>query len=127
MTVAAKDIQDRITKVSNAWEQLAKTETFAGMTLEQFNAKVQPSLDLRDQIAKVESQLSALKDQRDDADQASIETIQLVVNSVKGSPNHGEDSDLYETMGYVRKSERQSGLHRGANAAQSAPNQAAKP
>jgi hypothetical protein len=35
-----------------------------------------------------------------------------VVNGVKGDPAFGEDSDLYETMGYVRKSERKSGLTR---------------
>ena len=39
--------------------------------------------------------------------------VQLVVNAVKGDPTAGEDSDLYEQMGYVRKSERASGLRRG--------------
>ncbi len=35
-----------------------------------------------------------------------------VVNGVKGDPAFGEDCDLYEAMGYVRKSERKSGLSR---------------
>jgi uncharacterized protein YeeX (DUF496 family) len=31
---------------------------------------------------------------------------------VKGDPNHGEDSPLYDALGYVRKSARKSGLTR---------------
>ena len=33
----------------------------------------------------------------------------LVVNAVKGDPAEGEDGELYEAMGYVRKSERSTG------------------
>ena len=36
-----------------------------------------------------------------------------MVNAVKGDPDEGEDGELYEAMGYVRKSERRSGLSRG--------------
>ena len=39
-------------------------------------------------------------------------TNQQVVNSVKGDPDYGDDSDLYDAMGYTRKSARQSGLMR---------------
>jgi len=40
----------------------------------------------------------------------------LVVNAVKGDPNYGDDSDLYDAMGYTRRSERASGLTRNAKA-----------
>jgi hypothetical protein len=43
---------------------------------------------------------------------------------VRGTPQHGPDSSLYRALGYIRKSERRSGLTRkglekspGANAA----------
>ena len=36
----------------------------------------------------------------------------MVVKGVVGDPAFGEDCDLYEAMGYVRKSERKSGLSR---------------
>ena len=45
-------------------------------------------------------------------DAATMETVLGVVNSVKGDPEEGEDSALYEALGYVRKSERKSGLKR---------------
>ena len=38
-----------------------------------------------------------------------------VVNAVKSDPEEGKDSDLYEAMGYVRKSNRSSGLTRRRN------------
>jgi hypothetical protein len=34
------------------------------------------------------------------------------VNSVRGTPGFGPDSPLYRALGYVRKSERKSGLTR---------------
>ncbi len=40
------------------------------------------------------------------------EAVQRVVKGVVGDPAFGEDCDLYEAMGYVRKSERKSGLSR---------------
>ncbi len=36
----------------------------------------------------------------------------MVVNSVKGTPGFGPDSPLYRALGYIRKSERRSGLSR---------------
>ena len=45
---------------------------------------------------------------------------QLVVSAVKGDPAHGEDSDLYQTMGYVRKSARKTGLTRKTTTATAA-------
>jgi hypothetical protein len=86
------------------------------MTLAQFKAKVQPTFDTRAAIATLEAQMTSGLDARDSADTVTLQTNQLVVNAVKGDPAHGEDSDLYEAMGYVRKSARKSGLTRKSNA-----------
>ncbi len=75
-------------------------------------AKVKPSFDARDTIAALEHQMTSAIDQREDADIETTRLATLVVNSVKGDPGFGEDSDLYEAMGYVRKSERKTGLTR---------------
>ena len=53
-----------------------------------------------------------MQNQRDDDDGVTNEAIQKVVKGVAGDADFGEDSDLYEAMGYVRKSERKSGLSR---------------
>lgn len=116
MATAPKSTQEKINQVIAAWQTLRPAKSFAGLTLDQFKAKLQPSLDARIAIAALENQLIAAQDQRDGADYASISTIQLVVNAVKGDPAEGEDGELYEAMGYVRKSERSSGLTRNKKA-----------
>ncbi len=57
--------------------------------------------------------LTAATDDRDKADVTITATNQLIINAVKGDPNYGDDSDLYDAMGYVRRSARASGLSRG--------------
>jgi hypothetical protein len=100
---------DKIAAVLKAWKDIRPAKTFAGMSLTQFTTKVQPSLDARDAIDTLNNQLIAATDQRDTADIASMKQVLLVVNAVKGDPAEGEDGELYEAMGYVRKSERATG------------------
>jgi hypothetical protein len=121
MSSSPKENLDKINAVTSAWETLRPEKTFAGMTLAQFKTKVKPSLDARTAVAAAENQLIAAQDQRDDADEVSISAIQFVVHAVKGDPDEGEDGELYEALGYVRKSERSSGLHRGPGAAKPTP------
>ena len=63
----------------------------------------------RHDAATLENQMIAAADDRDDADKMSMPAVLKVVNGVKGDPDLGEDSKVYEAMGYVRKSERASG------------------
>ena len=121
MPVAPKEMEEKISRVINAWETLRADKSFAGMTLTQFKNKVKGSLDARTKLAGLENQLTAALNERDDADKASNEAMQFVVNAVKGDPNEGEDGELYEAMGYVRKSERRSGLSRKAPAKAAVP------
>jgi hypothetical protein len=83
------------------------------MTLAQFKDKIKPSADNRAQAKVLEKQLLEVQDARDDADKESLATALLVVNAVRGDPAEGDDGALYEAMGYTRRSERSSGLHRG--------------
>ena len=112
MGLPPKQIADDTTKILNAWETLAADKSFGGMTLAQYKAKVKPSFDARDQIATLEHQMTAAIDAREDADADTLGINQKVVKGVVGDPEFGEDCDLYEAMGYIRKSERKSGLTR---------------
>ena len=58
------------------------------------------------------TQITATEVARAKADVVTNPLNQQVVDSVKGDPAYGEDSDLYAAMGYVRKSARKSGLTR---------------
>ena len=115
---------NRITVFRTAWKELAPQESFAGMTLAGFEAATALPITLRDQILALEKQVEGRKTERTKADTAANALLDLMVNSVRGTPQHGPDSSLYRALGYIRKSERRSGLTRkglekspGANAA----------
>ena len=108
----AKRVAVKLQQVIDAWTALRPAKSFGGMTLEQFKAKLQPSLDTRDQLSALKTQTVTSKVQMHQNDTASLDTTQLVVNAVKGDPEEGEDGPLYAAMGYVPKSQRRSGLTR---------------
>ena len=114
MALPPKLVEQRLNDITEAWRSLRASKTFAGMTLQQFETAIKPSLDARAKIADCENQLTAAQSARDIADLASNETALLIVNAVKGDPDEGEDGELYASMGYVRKSERKSGLRKAS-------------
>ena len=116
MRKAPKDVKAKIDQTVKAWETLAPTARFGGMALGEFEAAVLPSQTTRDTLTTLEQQMTAALDARDAADEVSLTKVQLVVNGVVGDVAFGEDSALYEAMGYVRKSERKSGLTRKGKA-----------
>lgn len=111
-----KQHEEKILQIINAWRDLASTKSFGGMTLAQAEVKVKPSFDTRQQIAQIENQLAQAINLREDSDDASLNTLQLVVAGVLADPTEGPDSALYERMGYTRKSERKTGLTRKKSA-----------
>ena len=102
-------------RVLEAWAHLAPDETFAGMTVEQYRAKIAASIEVREQIKSLQQQLRALGVKRCQADTESHELTSYVVASVLGTPGHGSDSPLYHAMGYVTDSRRASGLVRNSS------------
>jgi hypothetical protein len=73
---------------------------------------VNPSEDARKKIKELDHQMRVAISHRNDSDDGTLEQVQMVVNAVIGDPDEGEDGDLIDAMGYVRKSERASGLKR---------------
>lgn len=108
----AKKAAERLQKLIDAWETLRPAKTFAGMTLEQFKAKVQPSLVARTQLTVLRAKATDSLLQRHQSDGESLDWAQKVVNAVKGDVEEGEDGPLYAAMGYVPKSLKRSGLTR---------------
>ena len=117
MAYSPKEVSDRINTTNRVWKLARPTKSFAGYTLAQFEEKVKPSLDARATIDSLQSQMTIAVGQRDDADAVSLEVIKAVVNAVKGDPTETADSEFYEALGFVRESNRKSGLHRTKTAA----------
>ena len=116
MAGSPKDNEEKLNRILNAWKTLAADKSFAGMTAAQFETAIAPSFTTRQQIDDIENQRTHLINSRNDADDASLSKASAVVAGVQADPAFGPDSSLIEAMGYVRKSERKSGLHRSGNA-----------
>ena len=99
-------------RILNAWETLAPSKSFGGMTLQQFQAVAEPARAARELVDDLENQRTQAITAREQADEAFFDKAQLVVAGVLADPTEGADSALYEAMGYTRKSDRKSGLTR---------------
>ena len=64
------------------------------------------------EIADLEAELKMKRDVRDDKYVALNDKRSKVGLGVAGNPDFGNDSPLYGAMGFVRKSEKKSGLTR---------------
>lgn len=106
------NLPDSISTILQAWEELAPDAIFSEMTREQFLAASQPTVATRSRISTLDLERKASLATRRASDQKTRELVQRVVNSVKSSPGHGENSALYRALGYKTKSERNSGLTR---------------
>lgn len=114
MAKTVNKVMERVVEFRDAWEELAPDATFAGMTFAEFEVAIAPPLTVRAEIAALEKTLINKKTERLIVDEAANELLELVVNSVRGTPGYGADSVLYRAFGYVRKSDRKSGLTRRA-------------
>ena len=107
-----KSTLEKLNRILSGWETLAPDKSFGGMTLEQFRAGIKPSFDAREELRVLESQVQSKLIERDNSDEQSLRLVQRVVNGVIGDPEEGPDSDLYDSFGYTRTSERKTGLTR---------------
>jgi hypothetical protein len=95
-----------------AWKAHAPDKKFGGMTLDEFKAKVLPSLDSHEAVKTAAGQRRDAQTQRTDSDVEAMKVQKLVINAIKGDPEFGDDSALYQACGYIRQSEKKSGLSR---------------
>jgi hypothetical protein len=107
-----KKIIEKLETVLNAFKGLAPDKTFGGVTLSNYQTQVNSSRGSRSEIEDIDDQKIQAITKRDNTDEQSINMANLIINGVVGDPEFGPDSALYEAMGYVRKSNRKSGLTR---------------
>ena len=105
---------DRIQHFRKTWKDVAPDASFAGMTLVEFEAASEPPITVRGEIVTLQNQLRGKIGERSNLDQAANELLDMVVNSVRGTPGFGPNSPMYRALGYVPKNERRSGLTRSS-------------
>src|SRR5438270_5405773 len=121
MAGSPKDNEEKLRRILNAWKTLAADKVFGGNTVEQFAAAIEPSFTTRQQLDDLDNQRTHLINSRGDADDVSLAKAAAAVAGMNADPGFGPNSSLIEACGYVRQSERKSGLHRGTGGGTAPP------
>jgi protein involved in temperature-dependent protein secretion len=102
--------------VNTGWKEEAAGASLAGMTQAQFTVKVKAYKDTLAARDALRASLLANSEDIVTADKQMRETVQAVVGAVRGDPDHGSDSALLASMGYVTTSQRKTGkTNKGKN------------
>ena len=108
---------EKMERILSAWKTLKPEKPFGGLSLNEFEAYVGACQTARAEVMEAENRLSDALAERDAKDDATLAKVKLVKNGVLGDATEGENSTLYEAMGYIRKEDRKSGLTRRKKAA----------
>jgi hypothetical protein len=110
--VNVKEIKEQCDKMSAGWKK-DSTDEFNGIKRADFDADRTNAQALDDEIEQDEAALKMKKDRRVQKYVKLGSDRVKVGKGVAGHKDYGDDSELYGGMGFVRKSERKSGLTRG--------------
>ena len=78
-------------------------------------------LEVRSRMLALRTQLGGIKLERDKADEAHSVLLTAIANGIRASPEHGPDSPLYRSLGFIPRSERRRPSSRKATAAAEEP------
>jgi hypothetical protein len=110
MANSPKKNEEKMLKALNALKTLAPEKKFGNKTAADLEIQVNKSLAPRqrlEEIADEKTEQIALRESEDIKTQKMIDSM---VAGVVSDDDYGDDSALYEAMGYVRNSQRKSGL-----------------
>lgn len=111
--VQIKRIKSKALQMQNAWNEGAPTVTeFRNTTKADYDALIAAGQASEDRIADLKAQIAMEEDNRDAIYMRIEDANTDVGKGVAGHKDFGDDSPLYGVMGFVRKSERSSGLTR---------------
>jgi hypothetical protein len=102
----------RLKRQAQAWESLAASDEFAGLTLAGFQGELAKLQDARQRLLAAKTALSGAVKATRMSEKQAMQTSKRVALGMKSHPNHGEDSELVRASGFVTESERRSGLTR---------------
>jgi hypothetical protein len=107
-----KEIRERATKMNNAWKQGAANAVFKAITQPAFQTEILGAANDEQEIADLEAQVKMKKTALEERYKRISDTTNDVRDGVEGHADFGGDHPLYEAMGFVRTSDRKSGLTR---------------
>lgn len=108
-----KEIKERATRINNAWKQGADKAIFKAITQPAFETELNGAAADEQEIATLEAQVkmkkTALEERYKGIGNACID----VRDGVEGHADFGRNHPILDAMGFVRFSDRKSGLTRG--------------
>lgn len=105
-------IKKRAVQMDDAWKEGAPSVEFMSVKQTDLNGKI-TNIETKEQtLDERRAQVKILEDEILDDYAELDDTLVDVGNGVRGNKDYGDDSPLYGAMGFVRKSERASGLTR---------------
>ena len=87
-----------------SWKAIDPTLKFGDLSLDEMQAALERGESLRRQIDALETQLTDVRNQRDEAYHTGWKYVNRLRNGIKGF--YGDDSSEYEMVGGTRRSER---------------------
>ena len=112
MADTPKENEIKYNRFRTALETLAPDKKFGNITLADFTAQIEKSELPRQKIRQLYDQIKQEEAIRDAQDVITMKMCEKIKNGVISDDEFGDDSALYEALGYVRRSERKSGLTR---------------
>ncbi len=106
------DVLEQAQSVSNAWAQINDEMTFGDLTFSTLASDLSNAAPIQSQIDSLETQLTNLRNQRDELFLSIWDKVKRVRNGVKA--NYGDDSSQYEMVGGTRLSERKSPVRKAS-------------
>lgn len=107
-----RQIKERVTKMNNAWAQGAADVIFSGITQPGFEGDITAAAVEEQAIEEMEAQVKMRKAALDTKYKKLNNDSVKLRDGVEGHPDFGPDHPIIEAMGFVRASERKSGLTR---------------
>lgn len=112
MADTPRENEIKFTRFLNALTTLAPEKTFGGVNLSSFTTQVGKSMTPRKRLDEIKDEEKEQEVIRDTEDVNTSKMCEMIKNGVVADPDFGDDSALYEALGFVRKSNRKSGLTR---------------
>jgi hypothetical protein len=112
MADTPRENETKYNRFLNSIRTLAPDKTFGGVTLANLETQVGNSNVPRERLAQLDDRTRHEEATRNTADAVTMRMCEMIKNGVGADPEFGDDSALYEALGFVRKSARKSSLTR---------------
>ncbi len=106
------DVLEQAQSISTAWSQINEELIFGELTLSALTGGLADATAIQVQLDGLETQLTNLRNQRDEGLVSIWDKVKRVRASIKGI--YGDDSSQYEMVGGTRLSERKAPMRKAS-------------